>query len=170
MKTNEEFKAAVFAKRDQYRKKRRRLLHNLSVCCFAVILIAVGAFSFLRAAHTKVNNANGTDFSANEDQAELQDQNAKPCLLLRDSLIRQTSEEKSDGTEKIASATLENTLTGESIRCFDVEKISAALLAAQNICTKDAEGSVCALFVSLPDGTQTTLWFTNWEILKNALS
>lgn len=177
MKTNEEFKAAVFAKRDAYRKKRRKMLLEITGGCCAFLIIFGGLVVLMRNAGTK---------SARDDEVKrlpgdaLQMQQAREngrvqtqkerCAALYEMLRRRLAEEGAGGKTAVCSAVLRNKDTGEQLSSTDPEKICSALFLGQTYCATSEKEGVCALTVQLADGTEESFSLTEWDALRLALS
>ena len=177
MKTNEEFKAAVFAKRDAYRKKRRKLLLEIAGCCCAFLIIFGGLTALLRNAGTKSARDDGEkgipgDALQMEQEWEnggVQTQKER-CAALYETLRRRLTDEGAGGETAVCSAVLRNKDTGEQLSSTDPKKICSVLFLGKTYCAAGEDEIVCTLTVRLADGTEESFSLTEWDALRLALS
>ena len=177
MKTNEEFKAAVFAKRDAYRKRRRKMLLEIAGGCCAFLIIFGGLTALMRNAGAKSAREDGykgipgdaLQMEQREENGGVQTQKER-CTALYEMLRRRPAENSEGGEITVSSATLQNKITGERLSSTDPEKISSALFLGQTHCAQSEEESVCTLTVRLSDGTVELFSLTEWDALRLALS
>ena len=177
MKTNEEFKAAVFAKREAYRKKRRKMLLEIAGGCCAFLIIFGGITALLRNAGTKSARDDGEKgIPGDALQMEQEWENGgvqtkkERCVALYEMLRLRLTEEGAGGETAVCSAVLQNKDTGEQLSCTDPEKICSALFLGRTYCAANEKEGVCTLTVRLADGTEESFPLTEWDALRLALS